>query len=1487
VTSTPLGALAAFHPLVRRWFTERFDAPTDAQARAWPAIARGEHVLVSAPTGSGKTLTAFLAVLDNLITGRWGGGAVRALYLSPLKALNTDVRQNLLVPLAELRDLFEREGVPFPSLRVLTRSGDTPDDERRAMLRRPPEILITTPESLNLMLTGTQSRRLFADLRIVILDEIHALAASKRGTYMMSAVERLAWAAGEIQRVALSATVHPVERIAAWMAGFEVRDPGPEVSYRARPVTVIASADRRELALRLCTPDVESSRGPDAADLWWQALAAELKAVIGRNRATLLFANSRRSVEKLVRLLNAGEPEPIAYSHHGSLSRELRLDVEARMKQGRLRAVVATGSLELGIDIGSVDEVVLIGTPPSVAQTLQRIGRADHRVGGTSKARLFSLHGLDHAQAAAMAEMVGRNALEALRPIANPLDVLAQLLLSLGCGVRWDLDQLFAQVRGIAAYRTLPRRHFDLVVAMLAGRYADVPVRDLKARALVDRVANTFTTRPGTEVLLYQSGGTIPDRGYYHLRLADSKAVIGELDEEFVWERRLGDQFTLGTQAWRILAITHNDVEVGPADGRGPMIPFWKAEEQNRSTAASFALLDFFDHCEASLGQPGFAADLARRHAMEPVAAQSLARFLALQREVAGAPLPGRRRILVEHNREAAASGESQQVIFHTFWGGRVNRPFAIALAQAFQEAHATPLEVFASNDQILCALPEGFEPAALFALAPSHRLGALLRAGLERTPLFGARFRENAGRALLLPRGDARKRLPLWLNRLRAKKLLGAVARFEDFPMVLETWRELLEDELELGTLAGLLDEVARGEIAMHVVRPARPTPFAEGVVFRQTNYHMYLDDAPGPGAGSRISDELVRDLLHGASAPPPIPRELAELYAGKLLRTLPDYRPSSRQDVLLAVRELLVPPLAAVEDWLAHLPPDEQTPPERDPLTGLVVYALPGARDELVSDLADLARIVALRGEALVSLRPFVGEGAEAVAAYLRGARRRTKNESAATLVADLLHARAIVTAAELTAVLGWSADELVPLLDELVETGGVVAGALLEEGPERCFCDAEHAERLWRLRRAAERGRAARALAPLALGDYPRFLAEWQGLGRAPGGLEVLQRSLDRLFGYPAAAELWETALLPARLEPYFPSWLDTLFQSYGLGWLGCGRERVTLAFPADRELFAETSPRDDDDPVGAAVLAHLRAAEPGMGFFELATATGIDTGRLAEALWRLAWAGRVSSDSFETVRRGQLAGFVAETAAEPGGRAGFRRWERSRPSAGRWRCLPPTEPGSPVAGAELEKERARIVLDRYGIVFRELLERELAPLRWRRLFRALRLLELSGEIVGGHFVSGVPGLQFATPEAIRRLAEPPPPERTYFVNAADPASLCGLALPGLPEGLPRRLPGNWLVYRGGERVIALHQGGRALDVACSPGAAALAPALAIYRLLLGREHAPLASVTVESINGAAAGGSPYADDLRRAGFTSDYRGLTLWRPVGHPE
>ena len=1478
--------LELFHPLVRRWFAERFAAPTDAQAQAWPIIAAGEHVLVSAPTGSGKTLTAFLSAIDNLVAGRWACGGVRALYLSPLKALNSDVRLNLLAPLAELRALFEREHCPFPPIRVLTRSGDTPDDERRAMLRRPPEILITTPESLNLMLTGKQSRQLFDGLKTVILDEIHALAANKRGTYMMAAVERLTLLAGEFQRIALSATVRPAETVASWMAGYQLSSPA------ARPVRVVHAGDARAIALTLRTPDVEIAPGPDAADLWWQALASDLRRIVERNRSTLIFANSRRSVEKLARLVNADAAEPLAYAHHGSLAREIRLDVEERMKQGRLRAVVATGSLELGIDIGSVEEVILVGAPPSVAQSLQRIGRADHRVGGTSTASLFPLHGLDGAAAASLAAQVGRGEVEELRPVRNALDVLAQVLLSMGCHAVWDLDQLYAFVRTMAAYHELPRRHFDLVVAMLAGRYADAPVRELRPRALVDAGRNSFTARPGTDYVLYQSGGTIPDRGYYHLRLADSKAVIGELDEEFVWERRLGDQFSLGTQAWRILNVTHNDVEVGPADPQGPMIPFWKAEEQNRSTQASFALLDFFDFCEAQLDRPDSADALAdtladtlsRRHGMDTASADNLARFLARQRESARAPLPGRQRVLVECTKDPAAPSELQQVVLHTFWGGRVNRPLAIALGEAWQRAHGGRLEVFASNDQLLLMLPEGLPPAAIFDLVPATALDELLRAGLEQTARFGARFRENAGRALLLPRGDARRRYPLWLNRLRSQKLLASVLRYPDFPILLETWRDLLEDEFDLPALAGLLDDVASRRIVLHVARPPRPTPFSDGIVFRQTNHHMYRDDAASGSTRSQLADDLFRDLFHDASSPPAVPAALAAELARKLARIHPGYEPASRTEILLAVRELPLLSPAVVRCWLDRLAPEEQAAPGDNPLASLVVFRLPGASEELVADLADLPRVLALRGakpEDLPELRPWFGGAREPLHAYLGSHSFHSDSQSAATLVSEFLRGHAGVSLAELNAALGFDAGELPPLLDELLQSQDVVAGMLIEERSERLFCDRENAERLLRLHRATRRQRAEQAFQPRPLDELPHFLAEWQGLGQQLGGLEALQEHLDRLFGFPLPAELWEGAVLPSRLDPYHPSWLDTLVQSYGLDWLGCGNERVTFALAADTELFASRSEASPEGDGETAVLERLRDAGQGLGFFDLATATALDTALLARVLWGLAWRGVVATDNFETVRRGITSGFAAEPVkSDGGGRAGFGRWQRSRPSAGVWRLVATDADPGAIERAELEKERARLVLARYGVVFRELLEHELPRLRWSRLFRALRLLELSGEIVSGHFFLSVPGIQFATHAALHRLAEPLP-ERIYFINACDPASLSGLGLDGLSLPLPRRLPGNWMVFCGSKLALVLQKGGRALSVQLPPGHPTLASALGSYRILLGRGASPPSSVTVETINGVGAAVSPFADDLRQLGFGNDYHGLCLWR------
>jgi len=1089
---------------------------------------------------------------------------------------------------------------------------------------------------------------------------------------------------------------------------------------------------------------------------------------------------------------------------------------------------------------------------------------------------LFPLHGLDCAEAASIAGLLEKKAIEESRPIVNPLDVLAQVLLSMGCGVQWDLDQLYAFVCSISAYHDLSRRHFDLVVTMLAGRYADSPVRELKTRALVDRVRNTFTTRAGTEFILYQSGGTIPDRGYYHLRLVDSKAVIGELDEEFVWERRLGDQFSLGTQSWRIHAITHNDVEVGPADPKAPMIPFWKAEDQNRSTETSFALLDFFDRCQDHLDDADFVDELVRERAMDRHTAESIVAFLRRQREVAGVPLPGRQRVLIECGKDAAAPLENQQVILHTFWGGRVNRPLAIALAEAWQRGHGTTLEAFANNDQILLALPDSFDPAGVFDLLGQAKIEDLLRAGLEKTPLFGARFRENASRALLLPRGDARKRYPLWLNRLRSKKLLASVLRFEDFPIVLETWRDLLEDEFDLPALTAVLDDIACERTTLYVTRPAHPTPFSDGIVFRQTNYHMYLDDTPVGTARSNLAEDLFRDLLRGATGQPSVPAALVAGFSEKLLRTHPDYRPGTRADVLLAVRELLLAPKGVVDDWVEHLPAEEKSAGENDALAALATYLLPGATQPLVSDLGDLPRILALRGCTVQELR-LMGER-PAQLAHLQKHGHHANEEGAADLVAEMLRARAMASAAEMAAELGFSAGELAPLLDELLESDRIVAGPLVQGRAEQFFCDAENAERLLRLARASRRAQAEANLAARPLAELQPFLAEWQGLGPSTGGLEPLQQAVDRLFGFPAPAALWEEAILPSRLAPYYPSWLDTLFASYGLGWLGTGKERLTLAFPADNALFSDSVGHHEDAPARA-VLDKLAAAQRGLGFFDLAESVALDTGSLAQVLWSLAWQGKITSDSFETVRRGILNDFAAEKVAELSGRAGFRRWERSRPSVGAWQVVSQAKSEGAVAGVELDKERARMVLGRYGVIFRELLEHELAPLRWPRLFRALRLLELSGEIVAGHFFDGVPGLQFATQQAIRKLADPLPAERLTFINACDPASLCGLGLPDLPAPLPRRIAGNWTVFRGPQLLAVLEKSGRDLTIVPPPQDPVVEPALGIYPFLLGRQFRPVPSATVETINGQNAQSSPYADHLRHVGFVNDYRGLSL--------
>ena len=1597
--AAPSDPLAVFHPVVRAWFGRRFGVPTEVQRRAWPAIARGEHILATAPTGSGKTLAAFLWALDRLLSGTWEAGLTRVLYVSPLKALNNDVERNLLAPLAELGAAWNATGAAPAPVRVAVRSGDTPPADRRRMLRRPPEVLITTPESLNLLLTSSAGRDMLRGVTTVILDEVHAVAGTKRGTHLITAVDRLVRLAGEFQRVALSATVRPLPRIARFVGGWVRHGHGDGASFRPRPVSVLECASSKvyEMTVELPAPlPVDGGTPPDPAagvggsgagaptslratgrrgagnpslphpvesvpgfsatprsEDFWRPFVAALRERIRANRTTLVFTNSRRMAEKLTRFLNEGQPDDLAYAHHGSLSKEIRLAVERRFKEGRLPALVATSSLELGIDIGDLDEVLLVQTPFSIASTVQRVGRAGHSVGAVSRGRFYPLFGRDLLRSAAVSAAALAQDIEPIAPVEAPLDVLTQVLLSMVAAEERTVDDLFDELRTSDPYHDLPRTQLELVLEMLAGRFADSRVRELTPRVAIDRLSGSVRARPGAARWIYMAGGTIPDRGYFHLRLQGSLARLGELDEEFVWERGIGDRFVLGAQTWRIAQITHNDVLVAPASGDAAMAPFWKGEDNDSGfhlARRSGELLAWADGFLAEHGASGLAEALAERYPLRPQAAADLVRYLEAQRATTGPKLPHRRRLLVERVRDPQAPDPRPRMVLHTVWGGKVNRPFAMALASAWEERFGTRLEVTHDDDALAIELPHEMPGDDLLALVESERLLPLLRRRLESSGFFGARFRENAGRALLLPRGDQRHRVPLWLNRQRSKRLLDAVRSFPDFPLLLETWRTCLQDELDLGTLRDLLGEVERGEIEVVEVTTAKASPFAANLGWKQTNRLMYEDDTPDGGA-SRLGDDLLAEVTLSAALRPRVPPATAEELRRKLQRTWPGYAPAA-DEIADWVRERLLLPLAEWRELLDAAARDQGVP-EAELLTALepatsrlVTLRLPltwldraveggvtGASGEpLVTAVELLPRLLAVLGIAdeSIVLAPVLAPDrplATDAAAKLLGLARRASpvaveledpEAALGDLLGEWLRFYGPLERAVLASTWGLAPERLVPVLDELVDDERVVVGELLAGVDVVQVCDVENMARLLRMVRAAARPQ----LPTLPLARLPLFLAVQQGLAPRRDGVDGLQNALERLFGWAAPAALWETDLLPARLDPYHPAWLDTLLQETDLLWLGVGRERLTFAFPEDVPLLRpEGGSIDDaalaeeqgagevegvegdsaDSEAGPATANEAGSAGrlfPGPGRFtlpELLPHTTGDTGALTARLWGAAWAGAVTNDTFAAVRKGVLSRFrpaAAETAQPAPGlaggrlaRRGFARWQTSRAFTGRWYPLASPDPDAaadPLEREERQKERARLLLQRYGVVFRELLLRELPSLQWKQVFRSLRLMELSGEVAAGAFFDGITGPQFASPAAVRRLRRELPEDAVWWVHALDPASPSGLALEGIRGQFPRRAAGSHLVFAGSTLVLTSEGRGRRLRFLVPPDHPRIADFLEVFRVLLTRAFAPARSIEVQEINGEPAATSPYAAVLAaRFQVSSTASGLRLWR------
>ncbi len=1484
----PSSTLPSFHPLIQQWFSEKVGTPTDVQEKAWPEIAKGRHVIVTAPTGCGKTLAAFLWSINQLVSGSWAAGKVRVLYVSPLKALNNDVQRNLLKPLRELRDHFTRAGQAFPEISVMTRSGDTPGEERRRMVRRPPEILITTPESLNLLLTSRSGRSMLSGIATVILDEIHAVVGDKRGTHLITAVDRLVPLAGDFQRIALSATVNPVERVAEFVGGYRKIGKGKDGHFEKRPVVIVQSRQAKTYEIAVSFPPDAREKMVD--DSWWPALTDAFKKIISQHRSTLLFANSRRTTEKVTRLINEAEETELAYAHHGSLSREIRLTVEQKLKNGELKAIVATNSLELGIDIGALDRVVLIQTPRSVSSALQRIGRSGHSVGEKSRGLIFPTHGRDFLEAAVMARASLDQDLEEIHPVEAPLDILSQVILSMCSMETWDIDELYAFLKTSYPYRDLPRKHFDILLEMLAGRYADSRLRELKARVSLDRVDNTIRAHSEVPYLIYTSGGTIPERGYFDMRMKDTHAKIGELDEEFVWERSIGETFTLGTQLWKIEKITHNDVEVVPVRSATGIFPFWKAEQQDRDFHFSEKIGLFLEHADSTVDSSGFRKELLNRYAMEAAAADELIGFLKLQKDATGSSLPHRHHLLIEHVEEPGGRGDFKQVILYTFWGGRVNRPFALALAQAWEEKERAPLQVIENDDAILFMLPREFGVHDLLSLLTPENVETFLRKRLEQTGFFGARFRENAERALLLPKPNFKRRMPLWVIRLRSKELLAAVQQYEDFPILLETWRTCLEDEFDLQHVKTMVDELRTGAIRVSETVTRAASPFAGNLVWKQTNKYMYEDDTPMLAKESALRPDLIKELLFSSHLRPKIPAELIRNLDSKLKRTAPGYPPASAIELLDWVKERLLIPEPEWKELSIAIRRDQEEDAGAwlsSQSRKLFWMTWPGVRHPLLCSLETLPKVVvAFRLHMdVISVKPVSGEEkAETIRrrmlAFLREAPESSQTPAEYDLtnfLSEWLSFYGPIEKEIIVHLLGITIERIDEAIEPLIESKNLVMDRFGKESSALEVCDSENLEILLRMARRYRQP----SFEPLPLQELPLFLAAWQGIVPRGDSMDHLQQRLEQLFGWPAPVGAWEEYILPARLQDYRSDWLDTLMSASDLIWFGCGERRISLAFSQDLDLFRPAAEIEQNGE-----LSNLIPDRRGKySFLDIAEFSHMDKVHATELLWKEAWKGNVTSDSFRTLRKGTMTGFSAQAM---GGedkfmsrRSGFNRWKTSRPVEGYWLridALP--QERDLLEEEELVKDRLRLLLKRYGLLSRDLLVNELSPLQWRAVFRSLRLMELSGEVLSGYFFEGLSGPQFISHEAFRMLQEPLPQDTVFWVNAADPASLCGLGF-GPLTGLPARIASTYLVYHGSQLVMVLKRLGKSTEILVQPQDSRLTAYFGLFKDIISREFNPLKKITIETINGKPALRSLYTDVLKKFGFRSSRNALELWK------
>jgi ATP-dependent Lhr-like helicase len=1488
--------LQDFHPIVRQWFEETFGEPSPPQVLGWPAISSGKNTLILAPTGSGKTLAAFLWAINHLVEQHLREElrpGVRILYVSPLKALNNDIERNLESPLHGIREQARKSGLKLPTIRTSVRTGDTPQSKRASMLKHPPDILITTPESLYLMLTAKQARKMFTTVQYVIVDEIHSICSNKRGVHLSITLERLAsLAEQEFVRIGLSATQRPLELIAAFLGGREWI--GKKLV--PRPVQIVDAGQRKAMDLRVecAVPDFSLL----AQESVWPLVFTELLELIRLHKTTLIFVNNRRLAERVAAKLNemltdthdtfnqyavptrpSNTPQlqhsitpssvsnpDLVQAYHGSMSRHAREQMETDLKAGKLRALVATSSLELGIDIGSIDLVVQLQSPKGVARGLQRVGRSGHLVNASSKGRIFPTYREDLVEAAVVARAMVAHDVEPTSIPTNCLDVLAQQIVAMVSVEEWNVDELFDLIRQSHCYHSISKKLYAGVLQMLAGRYTNDAFRELRARISWDKVNNTLRALPGSSQLAITSGGTISDRGYFGVYLEDGKTKVGEVDEEFVYESRVGDTFILGTNVWRMNGIDANRITVTPAPGQPARMPFWRGEGIGRSVDMGKQIGAFRSEMNRKLDSPECLTWLQYEFPIDHRAAWNIQEYFRKQHDATGA-IPHDKLLIIEGFRDEIGD---PRIVIHSPFGRRINGLLGfVAVHRVQQMLKATPQMLYNDDGVLLrCsdvdALPLNFFDGLTIKEAEEIVLNDLLS-----SPLFGGQFRQNAARALLMPRIAPGKRTPLWLQRLRAADLLQVARQFNDFPIVIETMREVLNDILDFNTFKGIVGQIENGTIAIESVQTEVPSPFAASMLFDFIAVYMYEWDQPREDRQSQylsINRELLSEVVETESISSLLRPEAISTVELQLQRKAEGYKARSPEELL---------------EFLLHI--GDLTDEE-------VEERCIGEGAGFLETLASNGRAVQIRlGN---KKRWIAGEEEDLYDNF-------GEERNASTILLRYLQSSGPTTTDELARRFGLTEDQVESILTKIA-AGQIIGGRFNKNLDQPQWCYRPNLERIHR----QTIGILRREIKPSSLAEFTHFLFHWQHVhpSRQLSGPTGVQQCLEQLQALPLPAEVWERDILRSRVSGYSQELMNQIGTNGSFVWTGRGSGKMRCLLRGEGSTYLDPPADEFETSLSAGarrVLEYVR--KNGASFFsDIRTDAQLSLDGLNKSIAELFWGGFITNDLFTELQNVKRLSHIESNIPTERVEMLDPRHNPRRPKlmqavrkaikqvpgwSGRWSLVHlPGVMGEDITLEERAHRQALQLLERYGIVAREFYRRE-ELLPWALIAADMQRMEMRGDIRRGYFVEGLSGMQFALPTAVedlRRLrSERNGDQSPLLVNACDPANPYGTGI-DLQEKTRRwdqmrftKISSNYLVFRMGIPILLIENYGTRLWTLAETTEEILINALRIFVRAMQLVHQlhPAKSITIEHCDGIRPVQSPLEPALRSLGFVRD--------------